>query len=182
MSIDSCMLTTKDFTILEVMLDRCLGRDDPMAPLLRRKIESAMVVFRDDVPGHVATMSSRVVFSVDGRDSDTRVISHDRMTSPIGLFLPVTTFRGLALIGLSEGQEFRLPGQDGVEEIVRLEKVLYQPETARREKEALGRMEAAPRKPFLTLIRWANYGQPVNTPFGLGGFDGFDDPNGPSAA
>ncbi len=46
------------------------------------------------------------------------------MTSPIGLFLPITTFRGLALIGLSEGHEFSLPGQDGLEETVLLEKVL----------------------------------------------------------
>ncbi len=56
------------------MLDRCLGKDDLMAPLLRRKNESAMVVFRDDVHGSVATMSSRDVFSVDGRDPYTRVI------------------------------------------------------------------------------------------------------------
>ena len=33
---DGCILTTKDFTILEVMLDRCLDRQDPMALLLRR--------------------------------------------------------------------------------------------------------------------------------------------------
>jgi len=180
MSHDACTLTTKDFTILEVMLDRCLGRDDPMAPLLKRKIDAALVVFRDDVPANVATMSSRVTFSVDGAEPDTRVISHDRMTSPIGLFLPVTTLRGLALLGLAEGQEFKLPGQDGVEETVRLEKVLYQPESARREKESLDSAAAAgPQKPFLKLIRGAFYGQPDVAPAPRGGFD---DPNGPTAA
>ena len=40
---DSCILTTKDFTILEVMLDRCLGTGDPMRALISRKIESATV-------------------------------------------------------------------------------------------------------------------------------------------
>ena len=81
MPTETCILTTKDFTILEVMRDRCLGRDDPLAPILKRKIESALVVFREDVPENVATLSSRVTFSVDGRDPDTRVISHDRMSS-----------------------------------------------------------------------------------------------------
>jgi regulator of nucleoside diphosphate kinase len=101
MSNETCILTTKDFTILEVMLDRCLGRDDPLAPILKRKIDSALVVFRDDVPENVATLSSRVTLSVDGRDPDTRVISHDRMTSPVGMYLPISTLRGLALLGLA---------------------------------------------------------------------------------
>jgi regulator of nucleoside diphosphate kinase len=117
------------------MLERCLGIDEWLAPLLRRKISSAQVVFRDDVPENVATLSSRVTFSVDGRDSDTRIISHDRMTSPIGMFLPITSPRGLALLGLAEGQEFRLPNHDGVEERILLENVHYQPEAAKRAKE-----------------------------------------------
>ena len=67
MSMDRCILTTKDFTILEVMLDRSLGRDDPLVPILRRKLNAATVVLRDDVPPTVATLSSRVSFSVAGR-------------------------------------------------------------------------------------------------------------------
>ena len=93
MSTETCILTTKDFTILEVMRDRCLGRDDPLAPILKRKIESALVVFREDVPANVATLSSRVTFRVDGREPDTRVLSHDRMSRSVGLFLPITTPR-----------------------------------------------------------------------------------------
>ena len=102
MTQETCILTTKDFTILEVMRDRCLGRDDPLAPLIKRKIDSAVVMFRDDVPDNVATLSSRVSFRIDGRDPDTRVISHDRMRAPVGLFLPITTPRGLALLGLAD--------------------------------------------------------------------------------
>ncbi len=177
MSNNACILTTKDFRILEVMFDRCLGRDDPMALLLKRKLDAARVVFLDDVPTNVATLSSRVVFSVDGRDPDTRVISHDRMTSPIGLFLPVTTFRGLALVGLFEGQHFSLPGQNGVEETVLLEKVLYQPEAARREKEALDRTAVA--MPALRVVQGGIRARPD-----IAGAAPvrFDDPDGPSAA
>lgn len=179
MSKEICILTTKDFTILEVMRDRCLGRDDPLAPILKRKIESALVVFREDVPVNVATLSSRVTFSIDGRDPDTRVISHDRMGSSVGMFLPITTERGLALLGLAEGQQFVLTNSDGVEEAILLEKVHYQPEAVRREKEAMAGLSAAvQRKPALELIRGAFYGQPRLVPAGP---DGFDDP-GPSAA
>jgi regulator of nucleoside diphosphate kinase len=180
MSQETCILTTKDFTIVEVMRDRCLGQDDPLAPILKRKIDSATVVFRDDVPDDVATMSSRVTFSVNGRDSDTRIISHDRMTSMVGMFLPVTTLRGLALLGLAEGEHFAFTNSDGIEERVLLEKVHYQPEAARREKEALERYSIgqAHGKPSLRLIRGAFYDR---TPLAPVSPDGFDDP-GPSAA
>ena len=55
MSGDSCILTTKDFTILEIMRDGCF-EDGPLTPLLERKIESALVVFREDIPVNVATL------------------------------------------------------------------------------------------------------------------------------
>ena len=42
-----------------------------------------------------------------------------------------------ALLGLTEGQTFGFINRDGKEERIRLQGVLYQPETARREREAL---------------------------------------------
>ncbi|MEQ8295292.1 MAG: nucleoside-diphosphate kinase [Nitratireductor sp.] len=179
MSQPSCILTTKDHTILEVMLERCLGQDDPMAALLKEKLDAARVVFGDDIPATVATLNSRITFSVDGREPDTRVISHERMQSPVGLFLPLTSLRGLALIGLSEGQLFRFAGQEGVQETIVLESVLYQPEAARREKEALTRMAPPVQKrPTLTLIQGSARTSCRPASPGPGGFD---DP-GPSAA
>lgn len=161
MSNQTCILTGKDFTILEVMRDRCVGKEYPLAPILARKIETARVVFREDVPGNVATLSSRVTFSVNGRDPDTRVISHDRMTSPVGLFLPITTARGLALLGLAEGQDFVLTNGEGIKERILLQAVHYQPEAAKREREMLERQPARPRgKPQLTLVHSAYREQP----------------------
>ena len=179
MSPDTCILTTKDLTILEIMLERCLGRDDPLAPVLRKKMASATIVFRDDVSAEVATLNSRVAFSIDGRETDTRVISHESSGSSVGLFLPVTSTRGLALIGMSEGQVGRLTRRDGTEETIVLEKVLYQPEAARREKDE--REEAGTvRRPALRLIRGAYYDEPRQVPVARSG-GGCDDP-GPSAA
>jgi regulator of nucleoside diphosphate kinase len=179
MTAETCILTTKDFTILEVMRDRCLGKDASLAPILQRKLDSATVVFREDVPADVATLSSRVTFSVDGRDPDTRILSHDRMTSPVGMFLPITNLRGLALLGLTEGQEFVLSDGGRDEARVLLETVHYQPEAAKREKDALTRGTApAERRPALKLIRGACFDQPRLMPANAGEPD---DP-GPSAA
>lgn len=179
MSTESCILTTKDFTILEVLRDRCRAPEDPLALLLKRKLDAALVVFRDDVPANVATLSSRVNFSVDGGEPDTRVISDGSISAPVGMFLPITNPRGLALLGLVEGQDFRFVDREGVERRVLLEKVLYQPEAVRREKEALeGLSRPASRKPTLRLVHSVGGidRQPV-----LAGPADFDDP-GPSAA
>lgn len=174
MPTETCILTTRDYTILKAMRER-LTRDDLLASILKRKLDTAQVVFREDVPANVATIGSRVTFSVDRRDADTRVISHDHTISPVGMFLAISTARGLALVGLSEAQEFVLSNSDGVEERILLEKVQYQAEAAQREREALGNLSTpAPRVSSLRLIR----GSPrLDDAAG----DEFDDP-GPSAA
>ncbi|HET7411395.1 MAG TPA: nucleoside-diphosphate kinase [Pararhizobium sp.] len=180
MSEESFILTNKDFTFLEAMLTRCSALGDPMLPLLRCKLENARVVPSDDVPPDVATMSSRVSFSINGRAADTRIISHDRMTSPIGLFLPVTTARGMALLGLAEGQAFRLSHHNGTSEQIVLERVLYQPEAAGRRTDAVIRLvEEKSSRPVLRLVDGGNDGK--SKPVGRPGPGGFDDP-GPSAA
>ncbi|MBX3532401.1 MAG: nucleoside-diphosphate kinase [Rhizobiaceae bacterium] len=182
MNPDTSILTTKDFTILEVMHDRCPA-GDPLAQMLKRKLDGATVVFRDDVPEDVATLSSRVRFSVNGGAPDTRIISHDTMTSAVGLFLPITVARGLALLGLSEGQSFSYLDVDGETQVVRLEAVLHQPEAARRQKEIAARPVApATGRPALKLVRGGmERATPVVAAAPAGGWQAPDDP-GPSAA
>lgn len=131
---EHCILTMKDFTILEAMLDNPFVRDIRLIPVLKRKLSSAIVMFREDLPGNVASLNCRVSFRVNGKPSETRVLSHGRMTSPIGMLLPVTTLRGLALLGLTEGQEFVLTNVDDIQERIVLEAVHYQRE---REMQAL---------------------------------------------
>lgn len=176
MSHDTCILTAKDFTIIEVMLERCPGPDEPRRALLARKVAAASVVFQGDVPPDVATLNSRVSFRVDDRPAATRIISHDRMNAPVGLFLPVTTLRGLALLGLSEGQPLRFDGPGGAVETVLLQSVDYQPEAARRERERLlpGRTPGERRNAF-RVIAGGGIG------LSPGAVDDFDNP-GPSAA
>jgi len=182
MSNEICILTNIDFTVLEFMRGRCRGTDDPLASILKRKIDSALVMFHTDVPGNVATLNSRVTFSVDGWhcNQDTRVITSNRTDSPVGMTLPITNVRGLALLGLAEGHGFSVMNSEGIEERIVLEKVLYQPQTSRREKETAKDVAAsAPRKPALKLVRTTSHGQTRMAHTDAGGFN--DDP-GPSAA
>lgn len=178
MSDDTCILTTKDLTILEIMLERCMGQDDPLRPILKRKMDGALVMFRDDIPENVATLGSRVTFRVNGGEPDSRIITSEAMTSPIGLYLPITYRRGLALLGLAAGQEFVLRNADGEERIM-LEEVLYQPEAAKRRQraEAMADQHAFAR-PALRLVHDSGSASPGPAFVRAGRFD---DP-GPSAA
>ncbi|MBX9468621.1 MAG: nucleoside-diphosphate kinase [Rhizobium sp.] len=179
MSNDNIILTTKDFTILEVLRDRHHDQTGLLMPLIRNKMEKAIVVFREDLPGDIASINSRVRFRVAAGESDTRVISTGQTHGPVGMFLPITTLRGLALLGLREGQAMSLVNMNGVTEKIVLEKVEYQPEASRREREALGQEElTAGRKPMLRVISGGLDGHRCMSSFVAGGFD---DP-GPSAA
>ncbi len=150
---DEVILTTKDFTILEVLHDRPGSLPTLLLPLLRHKLQNALVVLRDDLPTDVASINSRVSYRIDGGNIDSRVISTGQINGPEGMFLPITTLRGLALIGLREGQAMSVDNVDGVSEKIVLLKVEYQPEATRRERDTLGRSTAdAYRKPLLRLI------------------------------
>lgn len=138
---ERCILTTKDFTILEVMYDRCREEGNPLAPILKRKLDTADIVFRDDIGGDVATLSSRVTYRLDDGEAQTRVLSHDHLVSTAGVFLSIMTVHGLALMGLSEGQSYPLPGKDGGR--ITLDSVHFQPEAARRAQLAAERRQIA---------------------------------------
>jgi regulator of nucleoside diphosphate kinase len=127
-----CLLTTKDHTILEVMLERCLGLDDPLRPILQEKLRKAVVVFADEVLPTVVTLNSRVAYRVNGGAAETRIVAHDEIRGLVGRVISITVPRGLALLGLAEGQSFHIRGRDGADETVTVQEVAYQPEAAKR--------------------------------------------------
>ncbi|WP_137935311.1 GreA/GreB family elongation factor [Mesorhizobium comanense] len=133
-------LTTKDYTILEVMLDRRLGRDDPLVPILQRKLSAAIVTFREDIPANVVTLSSRVTYRVNDAPAETRIVTHDEMRGLVGSVLSITNPRGLALLGLAEGERMTFARADGSEETISAENVVYQPEASLLEKAKLGQV------------------------------------------
>ncbi|SFQ09831.1 regulator of nucleoside diphosphate kinase [Mesorhizobium sp. NFR06] len=183
---DSCQLTTKDYTILEVIRERRPIRDEAFSTILQRKISRAVVMFREDIPANVVTLSSRVAYRVNDGPAETRIVAHDQMRGLVGMLLPITNPRGLALLGLAEGQSMSIPTADGNLETLTVHEVLYQPEAARRERLKLAGVAASESRrldgPGLRVVHRSDepYDEAQNKV--AAAFDtGFDDP-GPSAA
>lgn len=183
MSDTRCCLTAKDFSILEVMLERRRGFGDPIVPLLERKLAGARIVLVDGVDADVATLNSRVLFRVGDRPGEARTLIQQEVRGLVGLGLPVTTPLGLTLLGLAEGEAAAFERRGGGTDRVVLDRVLYQPEAARRAAQAAD--EAPAQRPALALVHNAGDDwQPAAVPLGGGGkirHRGGDD-DGPSAA
>jgi regulator of nucleoside diphosphate kinase len=185
-STDSCLLTTKDYTILEVIRERHPMRDEPFSAILQRKISSAVVMFREDIPANVVTLSSRVAYRLNDGPAETRIVAHDHMRGLVGMLLPITNARGLALLGLAEGQSMSIPTADGSLETLTVHEVVYQPEAARRERLKLAGVAAPdpyrPGGPGLRVIHRSDEPRDEAQNKVAAALDtGFDDP-GPSAA
>ena len=180
---ETYQLTTKDYTILEVMLERYQGRDATMSAILQRKVSRALVMFRDDIPPAVVTLSSRVAYRVNDGPAETRIVAHDDMSGLVGMLMPITCPRGLALLGLAEGQSMTIPNPDGRLDTLTVQEVVYQPEAARRERLRLARgAEPRPGEPVLRVVHRSDglEDRSLNK-VTAAAESGFDDP-GPSAA
>jgi regulator of nucleoside diphosphate kinase len=184
---DACVLTTKDYTILETMLER-QAPDTTLAALLRRKIAAARIVFAEDIDPAIVTLGSRAIYRVGGQPAQTRVIAHDHMRGLVGLLLPITNLRGLALLGLAEGQSIAITKDGGDEETLTVQAVVYQPDSARREAINLGKKKPAQAaaRPFLRLIEGTRASEPppeARRPICAAADSEYEDPDpGPSAA
>ena len=128
-----CSLTTKDYAILETMLERCAEPNGAYASLLRRKLSGAGIWLSADIPPDVVTINSRVAFRANDGPAQTRIVAQAPIHGLVGLLLPVTALRGLALLGLSEGESIVIEERDGAGTVLTLTQVAYQPEAAHRE-------------------------------------------------
>lgn len=117
-------LTAKDHAFLEYLLHA--AKDDPLYhQLLERKLEMAVIVPAESLDPDTATIGSTIVFKVGGGSSEERVLTrHEHMAGiTAAVPLPVTTARGLALLGLRAGDLFALRTRGGVVEPLQLESV-----------------------------------------------------------
>ena len=127
-----CVLTTRDYAMMEDFLDSGAYVGEGVAALARRKLAGAMIVFPDDVPPDVATVNSRIAFTVGDRPAETRVLVRDAGHRVSGAALRVDTLRGMALLGLEADEHVVLERPDGSSETLRLDAVIHQPEAAAR--------------------------------------------------
>lgn len=175
-----CQLTTKDLTILEHMLHKAAPADEVFARVLRHKLSTAQIVFRDDVDADIATINSRIDYSIDGGPIQTRTLVHGADAVFPGMTLRISTLRGLTLLGMAEGDSCLLPEIDGKQEVVKLQRIAYQPETALRQRKAAAMATASARaQSSVVELRW---GGKSNIPAGTAATTPDDDDPGPQAA
>ena len=176
----NCCLTTKDFAVLEVMLERRRAFADPMVDMLEHKLANADLVSIDVVEPDIVTLNSRVVFSIDAGAAETRTLVQNEVRGPVGSSLSIATRRGLCMLGMAQGQTAMIEQADGRNESILIKAVLYQPEAARRAVKEKSPAEV--RRPYgLTLVYSAAADRrPLGETAGMRQTE--DDDPGPSAA
>jgi hypothetical protein len=113
------IFTIGDFASLKALEDFWSERDHELLPALRRKLESARVVFPADLPRSVATVGSRIAYTIDRGELETRTLTC--LSAPDPCWLPVQLPLGLAILGRREGETFDVSGQE-----IRLHRVFDQ--------------------------------------------------------
>jgi regulator of nucleoside diphosphate kinase len=132
-------LTPRDFSILETALATQSMRGDLLVAALRKKLNSAEIVFADDIPEDVVTIGSHVVFSVnDGWPCECLLVMPDQLVRG-ATCLTVASLRGLGMLGLSVGAWTEINCGSGRERLDVLQ-VLAQPEAASRARRAARQM------------------------------------------
>ncbi len=180
MTSTNCCLPTKDFAVLEVMLERRRAFADPIVHMLEHKLSSADVVPTGSVGPDIVTLNSRVVFSIDAGHAETRTLVQNEVRGPVGSSLSVATRRGLCMLGMARGETASIEHADGRRESILIKAVLYQPEAARRAVRQKDRADG--RRPHgLTLVYSAAADwRPLGETIGMRQTE--DDDPGPSAA
>lgn len=122
-------ISSLDAARLERMLDSLGSNQFPDRDDLQAELDRAHIVEPREIPPDVVTMNSTVMFKVESSDREfslTLVYPNDvdDSTQAISILAPV----GSALLGLREGDEISWPKPGGGLLLVRIMKVMYQPE------------------------------------------------------
>ena len=135
-----CVLTSRDYTLLDAWLIRAVESEIEIDPVLialvRAKLASARIVLSDDVEPDRARSGSRVVYSLEKDASISQVLAHWHDDAIADSILPVTSIVGVSLLGMRAGQRLPLIRSDGSLGGVSLEAVIPQALPARAEQAA----------------------------------------------
>jgi regulator of nucleoside diphosphate kinase len=151
-----CILTQSNAALLQKLFEAQPQKNTLFAKLLKSKLDNAQIRPEYDIPDNIVTLDSRVTYSVNAAFTDTRIISARNSSNIVGLSLPVTNLRALALIGLRQGQYFTLVQPDHSTDRIYVEKVQFQPETHRQFlKDAVNANSPAQRRASIKLVHSA---------------------------
>lgn len=126
----SITVSSLDFERLESLLEKHTA-DFPGRAALEAELDRADVLEPKDMPPNVVTMNSSVRFTMleTGKSSTLTLVypkEMDGSDTKVSIFAPV----GIALLGLSVGDEFKMPSATGKVTTVRVDAIEYQPENA----------------------------------------------------
>lgn len=125
-----CLLTAGDYAVLQELAETAEHGDPLVSFLLRQKLAAARVILPQDMPASVATLNSRVVFRLEGRAAESRVLAFDTRHGAPGLTLGLYTPLGITLLGMSAGDQAQVCMRDTSFWPVILEQVTWQPEAS----------------------------------------------------
>ncbi|MGF6806102.1 regulator of nucleoside diphosphate kinase [Paraburkholderia sp. Clong3] len=125
--IKTCYLTELDVTRLE----KYAATDAKLQHMLDDVLERAVIVDSHDIPADVVTMNSQATLSdaASGEQMTWTVVyppNADLAQGRLNVFSPA----GLALLGARRGESIRFTPPSGDQKVLKLDKILYQPEAA----------------------------------------------------
>ena len=123
-------LSTLDLERIEALLEKMPG-EFPGRALLEAELDRADVLEPSEMPATVVTMNSTVRFTfLESGKTNTLTLVYpkdmDGSADKVSVFAPV----GIALLGLSVGDEFQMPSPTGQKVTVRVDGIDFQPENA----------------------------------------------------
>lgn len=120
-------VSERDLERLEGLLAG-LPEDQPGLEALREELDRAQILSSEAMPADVVTMNSRIRFVVEpaGKEMEMTLVYPQDVTGPETL--SVTTPAGIAVLGLTVGQEIEWQAPNGQKVRARLVEVTYQPE------------------------------------------------------
>ncbi|HEX3637014.1 MAG TPA: GreA/GreB family elongation factor [Paraburkholderia sp.] len=126
----TCYLTELDVARLEKHA-AAPGADAKLQDMLDDVLERAVIVESRDIPANIITMNSQatLVDEASGEQMTWTVVyppDAEFAQGRLNVFSPL----GLALLGARRGERIRFTPPSGTEKVLKLEKILFQPEAA----------------------------------------------------
>lgn len=128
--ISRCRLTARDHLILRAMWERSLEDDSALMRLLRHKLSTTTILATGDTGPRAAAIGSCIGYRLDEGPTEIRVLVRDEEGTSSDTTLSIVTLRGLALLGLTEGDSITIDGAAGRSETLHLERLHDRPDIA----------------------------------------------------
>lgn len=126
----TCYLTELDVARLEKHA-AAPGADARLQDMLDQVLERAVIVDSREIPANIVTMNSQAILvdETSGEQMTWTVVyppEAEFASGRLNVFSPL----GLALLGAKRGEKIRFTPPSGAEKVLKLEKILFQPEAA----------------------------------------------------